>query len=202
MAQDRDFVLQVDGRSGSYRLRIMPSRGRQRGYPHRSGCPRRGLGHVAGAGAGVGSNEPRNGTGTGTTASAVGGDAVRGGVPAWVGAFLSSRNEVERAGGRLRILLRLRPAELAMLPWELLFSDRYGGYLWRRSPMVRYVEVPEPVQAADGQSAPLRMLGMTALPGELGRFGRRCRAAPTASAACPIARPAGLVVVDWVPGQS
>jgi len=44
--------------------------------------------------------------------------------------FLSSRNEVERAGGRLRIVLRLRPPELAVLPWELLFSDHYGAARW------------------------------------------------------------------------
>jgi len=34
--------------------------------------------------------------------------------------FLSSRNEAERAGGKLRIVLRLRAPELAVLPWELI----------------------------------------------------------------------------------
>ena len=121
--------------------------------------------------------------------------------PDWVAElFRSSRNEAEGAGGRLRILLRLRPAELAVLPWELLYSDRYGGYLWRRSPMVRYVEVPEPVRPLT-VAAPLRVLGMTALPAELDLLDADAEQRRLQQLLAPL-QERGLVVVDWVPGQS
>ena len=86
--------------------------------------------------------------------------------------FLSSRNEVEGAGGRLRIALRLRPPELARLPWELLFSDHYGGYLCRRSPTVRYVDMAEPMRPLTVTS-PLRVSGDDRAAGGPGRSRRR-----------------------------
>ncbi len=121
--------------------------------------------------------------------------------PDWVAElFRSSRDEAEGAGGRLRILLRLRPAELAVLPWELLYSDRYGGYLSRRSPMVRYVEVPEPVRPLT-VTAPLRVLGMTALPAEQDLPDADAEQRRLQQLLAP-SQERGLVAVDWVPGQS
>ena len=121
--------------------------------------------------------------------------------PDWAQALLvSSRNEAERAGGALRIVLRLRPPELAVLPWELLYSDRYGGYLCRRSPMVRYVNVPEPVRPLTVTS-PLRVLGMTALPADLTALDADAEQRRMQQLLAP-AQERGLVKVDWVPGQS
>src|SRR5258707_889707 len=82
------------------------------------------------------------------------------------GCLFSIRVRRARAGGRLRIVLRLHPPELAVLPWKLLFSEHYGGYLCRRSSMVRYVDAPEPVRPLTVTPL-LRVLGMTALPGDL-----------------------------------
>jgi len=114
--------------------------------------------------------------------------------------FLSSRSEVERAGGRLRIVLRLHPPELAVLPWELLFSDHYGGYLCRRSPMVRYVDAPEPVRPLT-VTPPLRVLGMTALPGDLAALDADTEQRRLQQLLAPL-QDRGLIAVDWVPGQS
>jgi thioredoxin len=114
--------------------------------------------------------------------------------------FLSSRNEAERSGNRLRIVLRLRPPELAILPWELLFSDDYGGYLCRRSPMIRYVDVPEPVRPLE-VSAPLRLLVMTALPGNLARLDADEERRKLASVLAPL-QDRGLVAIEWISGQS
>ena len=202
MAQDRDFVLQVDGRSGSYRLYVS--------------CP-----------AGDDSVDIRIdpdalGVDLDTLQARVLASAVtsRAMVPELeqplrrlgetlfgvvfqpsVGAlFLSSRNEVERTGGRLRIVLRLHPPELAMLPWELLFSDHYGGYLCRRSPMVRYVDAPEPSRPLTS-IPPLRILGMTALPGELAALDADAEQRRLHHVLAPF-EASGLVAVDWVPGQS
>ena len=114
--------------------------------------------------------------------------------------FLSSRNEVERAGGRLRIVLRLHPPELAVLPWELLFSSNYGGYLCRRSQMVRYVDAPEPVGRLT-VTPPLRVLGMTALPGDLAALDADTERRRLEHLLAPF-QARGLITVDWVPGQS
>lgn len=114
--------------------------------------------------------------------------------------FLSSRQEVERVGGRLRIVLRLHPPELAMLPWELLFSERYGGYLCRRSPMVRYVDAPEPARPLT-VTPPLRILGMTALPGDLAALDVDTEQRRLQEVLAPF-EASGRVSIDWVPGQS
>jgi len=114
--------------------------------------------------------------------------------------FLSSRSEVERAGGRLRIVLRLHPPELAVLPWELLFSEHYGGYLCRRSSIVRYVAAPEPVRALT-VTPPLRVLGMTALPGDLAALDAGTEQRRLQELLAPL-QARGLITVDWVPGQS
>ncbi len=114
--------------------------------------------------------------------------------------FLSSRNEVEQAGGRLRIALRLHPPELAVLPWELLFSEDYGGYLCRRSSMVRYVDAPEPVRPMT-VTPPLRVLGMTALPGDLAVLDADTEQRRMQQLLAPL-QARGLIAVDWVAGQS
>jgi tetratricopeptide (TPR) repeat protein len=114
--------------------------------------------------------------------------------------LVSSRNAAERTGGKLRIVLRLRPPELAVLPWELLYSDLYGGYLSRRSTMVRYVDVFEPVRPLTVTS-PLRVLGMTALPADLDLPDADSEQRRLQELLAP-AQERGLVAVDWVPGQS
>jgi tetratricopeptide (TPR) repeat protein len=114
--------------------------------------------------------------------------------------FLSSRNQAEGANGRLRIVLRLRAPELSVLPWELLFSEDYGGYLCRRSPVVRYVDVAEPVRPLT-VTPPLRILGMTALPGDMDALEADTEQDRLQQLLAPLTA-RELVTVDWVPGQS
>jgi CHAT domain/WD domain, G-beta repeat len=203
MSQERDFVIELDGQPGSYRLHVSSPAGDDSVY--------------------VGLDPARLGVDLDTLqahvlASAVTSRSMR--VPelerplrevgqalfeavfgASTGAlFLSSRNEVERAGGRLRIVLRLHPPELAVLPWELLFSDHYGGYLCRRSQMVRYVDAPEPVRPLT-VTRPLRVLGMTALPGDLAALDADTEQRRLEQLLAPL-QERGLITVDWVPGQS
>jgi Tol biopolymer transport system component len=203
VSQDRDFVIELDGQPGSYRLHVSSPAGDDS--------------------VGVGLDPARLGVDLDTLqaqvlASAATSRSMR--VPelerplrevgqtlfeavfqASAGAlFLSSRNEVERAGGRLRIVLRLHPPELAVLPWELLFSGHYGGYLCRRSPMVRYVDAPEPVRPLT-VTPPLRVLGMTALPGDLAALDADTEQRRLQQLLAPL-QARGLITVDWVPGQS
>ena len=203
MSQERDFVIELDGQPGSYRLHVSSPAGDDS--------------------VDIGLDPDRLGVDLDTLqaqvlASATTSRSMR--VPelerplrqvgqalfeavfkASIGAlFLSSRNEVERAGGRLRIVLRLHPPELAVLPWELLFSDHYGGYLCRRSPMVRYVDAPEPVRPLR-TPPPLRVLGMTALPGDLAALDADTEQRRLEQLLAPF-QARGLITVDWVPGQS
>jgi phosphate ABC transporter phosphate-binding protein len=202
VSQDRDFVLELDGLPGSYRLHLSSPAGEDS--------------------ADIGFDPASLGVDLDTLQAQVLASATRSRalVPelerplrrlgqalfeavfqASAGAlFLSSRNEVERAGGRLRIVLRLHPPELAVLPWELLFSDHYGGYLCRRSPMVRYVSAPEPVRPLT-VDPPLRVLGMTALPGDLAALDADSEQRRLQQTLAPL-QARGLVAVDWVPGQS
>ena len=60
---------------------------------------------------------------------------------------------------------RIRPAELARLPWEFLFDPGRQDYLGLSLPLVRYPQVlaaRQPLQVAP----PLRVLGMVARPGD------------------------------------
>ena len=65
----------------------------------------------------------------------------------------------ERAGLRLR--LRIEPAALAALPWELLFDAEARRHvcLSRQTPVVRYLDVPLDVEPLTLEP-PLRVLGM------------------------------------------
>lgn len=75
----------------------------------------------------------------------------------------------DQAGQGLRIRLRLGDApELANLPWEALHdrsSDRFLA-LSRETPLVRYLELPEPVRPLI-VDPPLRVLAVIASPAEL-----------------------------------
>ena len=68
----------------------------------------------------------------------------------------------------LRLKLRILPPELAQLPWEFLYDPREAEYvcLSRDTPVVRYLELPQPVQPLLVQP-PLRILGMVVSPRDL-----------------------------------
>src|SRR5512143_1886330 len=68
----------------------------------------------------------------------------------------------------LRLKLRILPPELAQLPWEFLYDPREAEYicLSRDTPVVRYLELPQPVQPLLVQ-LPLRILGMIVSPRDL-----------------------------------
>ncbi len=75
-------------------------------------------------------------------------------------------------GARLRLRLRLTGApELADLPWEYLYNpDRDHFFaLSERTPLVRYLELPEPVRAL-AVTPPLRVLVLIASPQDYPRL--------------------------------
>jgi CHAT domain/WD domain, G-beta repeat len=204
LSQDRDFVIELDGRPGSYRLHVASPAGDGSldiGFDPK--CLAVGLDMVQAQILASATRSRSAMTQLEQPLRRVGEALFETVFQAPIRAlFLSSRNEVEGAGGRLRIALRLHPPELARLPWELMFSDRNGGYLSWHNPMVRYAGVAEPVRPLP-VTQPLRVLGMTALPGDgdLPAFGAGAGKRLLQQSLAPL-RERGLVTVDWVPGQS
>jgi hypothetical protein len=63
------------------------------------------------------------------------------------------------------LVLRIRPPELARLPWEFLYDAGQGDYLGLSLLMVRSPQVLEP-QRGLPVAPPLRILAMVARPGD------------------------------------
>lgn len=76
-----------------------------------------------------------------------------------------SQTEATASKKGLRLKLRLRASELAVLPWEYLYDNRQGEFLClrRKTSLVRYPEAaqPKPPLRID---PPLRMLGIVSSP--------------------------------------
>ncbi len=76
-----------------------------------------------------------------------------------------SKRETAAKGMGLRLKFRFKSPELAALPWEFLYDSRQAEYvcLSRNNPLVRYLEIPQPIKPLDVE-LPLRILGMIAAP--------------------------------------
>ncbi|MFQ5340096.1 MAG: tetratricopeptide repeat protein [Anaerolineae bacterium] len=84
----------------------------------------------------------------------------------------SSLDEVNRQGRGLRIRLRLIDTpELADLPWEFLFNAALRRFLVlsAETPLVRYLELPEPVRPL-AMKPPLKVLTMISCPHDYPRI--------------------------------
>jgi hypothetical protein len=84
------------------------------------------------------------------------------------GRYVVSREKATSQGKGLRLKLRIRPAELAALPWEFLYDPDEEDFicLSRSTPIVRYLEMPQSTEAIK-VAPPLRDLGMVSSPAEL-----------------------------------
>ncbi|MGW8355687.1 CHAT domain-containing protein [Streptomyces wedmorensis] len=79
------------------------------------------------------------------------------------GTYRASSGVAQERQERLRIVLRLKTPELALLPWETLFDPDAQVYLCRQEPLVRHVPArytPEPLKV----KPPLRILAVIASP--------------------------------------
>jgi tetratricopeptide (TPR) repeat protein len=83
------------------------------------------------------------------------------------GLLEASRHQAAREGRRLRMVLRIRPAGLARLPWEFLFDSGEDDYVALTIPVIRYPQVLAPVRPLPVRP-PLRILGVVARPGDQG----------------------------------
>jgi WD40 repeat protein len=112
----------------------------------------------------------------------------------------SARHAAARAEARLRLVLRVRPPELALLPWEFLYDGAHSGYVCTTTPLIRHPQVPVP-QRPLKVGPPLRVLCMTARPGDqesLAVESERHRL----GAALEGLRRDGLIELGWVGGET
>jgi CHAT domain len=116
--------------------------------------------------------------------------------------FDSSRQQAAREGSDhwLRVILRIRPPELAALPWEFLYDRRRDDYLSLSGPLVRYPEVLEPIRPL-AVAPPLRVLAMVARPSDRSQLDVELEKQWLLRALADLALD-GRVEVTWVPGQT
>jgi formylglycine-generating enzyme required for sulfatase activity len=113
-----------------------------------------------------------------------------------------SRREAAQQGQGLRLKLRIQSPELAALPWEFLYDPRQAEYvcLSRYTPVVRYLELPEPPQPLT-VTPPLRILAMIASPQDLAPLDIEREKQRVARAVKDL-RGQGLVDLTWLAGQT
>ncbi|MGH3913743.1 MAG: CHAT domain-containing protein [Pseudonocardiaceae bacterium] len=114
--------------------------------------------------------------------------------------YADSRQRARENDHVLRLVLRVRPPELARLPWEFLFDPGRQDYLGLTVPLVCYLQVLAPRQPLR-VAPPLRILGMAARPGDLHALdGREEQQRLQAALASLVGE--GLVELGWVAGQT
>lgn len=103
-------------------------------------------------------------------------------------------------GKKLRVILRIVDAQLAVIPWELLYHEYFDEFvaLSQKSPIVRYAEAPQPLQPLTVES-PLRILGMAVDPTGTLSLEKEKRGVEDSLREL-IDR--GLVKLDWLEGQT
>ncbi len=102
----------------------------------------------------------------------------------------------------LRLRLRIGEPLLADLPWELMYDPHQADFvgLSRQTPIVRYIEVPQPIEPLLVEP-PLKVLCMLAAPSDLGTVQPQRERAQILRATAGL-RQKGLLEVDWVKGQT
>ncbi|MGH3939676.1 MAG: CHAT domain-containing protein [Pseudonocardiaceae bacterium] len=111
--------------------------------------------------------------------------------------YVTSRRRSREQGSTIRLILRVRAAELAWLPWEFMFDPDWRDYLGVRLSLVRHPEVLVPRQPLPA-SVPLRILGMVVPVGQEELDEQRQRL----DAALAGWEREGLVELEWVAGQT
>ncbi|MGH3898632.1 MAG: CHAT domain-containing protein [Pseudonocardiaceae bacterium] len=114
--------------------------------------------------------------------------------------YVASHQLAHKQGSALRLVLRVRPPELARLPWEFLFDPNQQDYLSLSMPLVRYPEVLAPRQPLQ-VALPLRILGMVASPGDQSALEVDEEQQRLLTALASLERD-GLVELSWVAGQT
>ncbi len=114
--------------------------------------------------------------------------------------FEATRERAKDVTGDVRIVLNVRPPELARLPWETCWDDATQTYLSLRFPMVRSSAVSAPVRTLK-VSPPLRVLCMVASPRGLPRLDAEAEQARMEDGLADLVA-ADLIRLTWLRGGS
>ncbi|MFF5077885.1 CHAT domain-containing protein [Actinoplanes sp. NPDC000266] len=114
--------------------------------------------------------------------------------------FDTTRQQAALRGSRVRLVLRLRPPELAALPWEFLYDQRRDDYLGLSMPLVRYPEIMDPVRPLRVEP-PLRVVALSARPRTLDEIDAAAERANLEAAISGLGR-RGRVTLDWATGET
>jgi formylglycine-generating enzyme required for sulfatase activity len=116
--------------------------------------------------------------------------------------YAVSYDRCQQQGQGLRIKLRIHDAQLASLPWEYLYDQRYDQYLAlsQRTPLLRYLELPRPLRPLIVPT-PLHILGMVANPRNLPQLDVASEKQRIEQAIAPL-QAQGLVQLTWLAGES
>jgi len=114
--------------------------------------------------------------------------------------LIAARQGAAAGGERLLVRLRVGPPELAALPWEFLYDPTRDDYLALSTPLVRYVEVFEPLRALTVKP-PLRILAMIARPEGLDILDVEHEQQRLTEALSTLEN-SGRVQLSWVGGQT
>ncbi|MFI6494846.1 CHAT domain-containing protein [Streptomyces sp. NPDC050564] len=114
--------------------------------------------------------------------------------------FAAARQRAAERDRSLRLVLRVRPPELARLPWEFLFDSAESSYVCTTMPLVRRPQVATP-QRPLAVAAPLRILCMAARPDDLEPLAVRAERDRLGGALAGL-QEAGLIELGWVEGET
>ena len=109
--------------------------------------------------------------------------------------FLAARHQAGQ-GTPVRLRLRVQPPELAALPWEFLYEPGRDDYLCLSTPLVRYLDVPEPRRPLT-VTPPLRILAMVARPHDLDPLNTEHEQRRLTEALLPSIAPGGCSWLGW-----
>ncbi|MFD4873952.1 CHAT domain-containing protein [Streptomyces sp. NPDC058420] len=112
----------------------------------------------------------------------------------------AARHRAARDDRPLRIVLRVRPAELARLPWEFLYDPDEDSYLCQTTPLVRRPEVSVPERPLTVRP-PLRVLCMAARPDDQEPLAVHAEQEWLGRALSELRRQ-GLIHVEWTAGPT
>lgn len=112
----------------------------------------------------------------------------------------ATKDQAEREQRRMRVVLDVQSAGLGRLPWEFLYDADAGEYLALEYPLVRDLQLMTQ-QRPLIVTAPLRVLGMVALPADRARLSDAEERQHLHDALGGLLGK-GLVELTWVPGQS
>lgn len=112
----------------------------------------------------------------------------------------AARHRAARDDRPLRIVLRVRPAELARLPWEFLYDPDEDSYVCQTTPLVRRPEVSVPERPLTVRP-PLRVLCMAARPDDQEPLAVRAEQEWLGRALSELRRQ-GLIHVEWTAGPT